>query len=361
MVVEDGVDTAITTRRPASAWLVLILGFALGLGFGVLITTGPATEQIPSGQPPIVVPDVMTTAGGDETLPGLGSVVPGWTDSLVAIAGSETGVLRRVVWPRHSEPRERPMTVGKTPTVDASGLMVAAVVLSADSSGDILLKGRFNSMQPVASGITSFAWHDRDPAWLAYTTVVDAEWRLWVAKPTGESVLVATEAASGGRLATWGEWGFAIETEDGEIRLLTPEGLLRDTHVGTVFDSHGSGWIAVANERIELVSSGGGVRALDASLDVLGTIYDMTFSADGELLAVSASDGMGVVPVGRDSRLIRFEPGADGFITWSSDQRYVIFPASRGVFIQDLAAGTRHRVLEDYVVLEAAAVPGGGS
>lgn len=38
--------------------------------------------------------------------------------------------------------------------------MVPAVVLSADWSGDILLKGRFNSMQLVASGITSLAWHD---------------------------------------------------------------------------------------------------------------------------------------------------------------------------------------------------------
>jgi len=156
------------------------------------------------------------------------------------------------------------------------------------------------------------------------------QWRLWVVLPNGSSVPVTSKEDEVGVLVTWGNWGFAIQTSGGDAWLMTRDGETRTVRPGIIYDSHGSGWIAIVDERIELVSSGGGSGGVDASLDALGSVYDMAFSPDGDSLAITAADGMGVVRLASDGRFIRFQPGVDGFIEWSTDQRFVLFAAPRG-------------------------------
>jgi hypothetical protein len=143
--------------------------------------------------------------------------------------------------------------------------MIAQTAQSTDQVGDILSWGRFNLLRPVAAGVTSHAWHDTESGRLAYTTRSNGKWSLWELDATGSSALVASEASGEGRLITWGEWGYAIQTSGPQVRLLTRDGALKDVHPGTAFGSDGSGWIAVAGDRIELVSSGGGVRGVEVA------------------------------------------------------------------------------------------------
>ena len=95
------------------------------------------------------------------------------------------------------------------------------------------------------------------------------QWRLWVVLPNGSSVPVTSKEDEVGVLVTWGNWGFAIQTSGGDAWLMTRDGETRTVRPGIIYDSHGSGWIAIVDERIELVSSGGGSRGVDASLDAL--------------------------------------------------------------------------------------------
>jgi hypothetical protein len=352
-VVADGVESQTKRDRP-SMWLFLAMAFVFGLACGVLVSSAPQYDDAPMEQT-VIPPEVTTTADVQRESAGLGLVVPGWSDTLLAIADSDSGVLRHLAWPGDSRLVERAMFGGESPRADVSGRMLAALVRSADSRADILLRGSFDAMIPLASAVTSFAWHDTDARRLGYTTVVDGQWRLWVVLPDGTSVPVTSKEDKVGELVTWGNWGFAIQTSGGDAWLLTRDGETRTVRPGIIYDSHDSGWIAIVDERIELVSSGGGTRWVDVPLDSLGSVYDMAFSPDGDSLAISASDGMGVVPLANNGRLIRFQPGVDGFIEWSTDQRFVLFAAPRGVFIQDLAAGTRHHILGSYSVLEVAA------
>jgi hypothetical protein len=338
---------------------ILILGFALGLGFGSLLDPR-------SGVDPAAEPQTLPTTPEEETPDaqapsGLAEMVPGWHDSLVAIADSHTGVLHHVLWPASGEPRESAMAGGESPLLDAGGQMIAQTAPSTDQVGDILSWGRFNLLSPVAAGVTSYAWHDTESGRLAYTTRSNEVWSLWEVEPTGSSALVVSEAGGEGRLTTWGEWGYAIQTSGPQVRLLTRDGALKDVHPGTAFGSDGSGWIAVAGDRIELVSSGGGVRGVDVPLEVLGVVHDAGFSPDGGSLAILGSDGLVVTPTADDGRVLRFEGGSEGFVDWSTDSRFVILPAVRGLYVQDLAAGIRRLVLDSYSVLEAGVARGPGS
>jgi hypothetical protein len=114
LVVEDGTDPTQVGRRTRSPLAILVLGFVLGLGFGSLV--GPRSGVDPAAEPQ-TLPTTPEETPDAQAPSGLADLVPGWHDSLVAIADSDTGVLRmsmaglgepqRAQWPEVSPPARR--------------------------------------------------------------------------------------------------------------------------------------------------------------------------------------------------------------------------------------------------------------
>jgi hypothetical protein len=202
----------------------------------------------------------------------------------------------------------------------------------------------------VVSGVTSFAWHDGVSGTLAYTTENGGQWMLWRMQPNLISTLVAADPLPGGTIVTWGDWGYAIQTED-QVVLLTSDGEFKSAQQGTGFTSTPEGWIIVANENLDLVSSGGGVVRLDVAADRVGTIRTAAFSPDGESVAMAGSTGLLVFPVREGGEIREFGIRDVSAITWSRDGRFLAIPAETGISVLDLDTVNRYSILEDFVFL----------
>ena len=351
-VIVDGA-TAIDPerRKQPSKWLLPILTFILGLGLGVIVV--PATPDSA---------DVEEDGGGnlvapvEETLPqvtnfGLGEQVAGFVDAFVTVTASDRGELTRMFWPFDGPLREVDIGLGEEAALDRSGQVMAKTQTVPGLDGAVLSVGRVSDLVPVTAGVTSFKWHDSKAGNLGYTAVVDGRWQLWSLSPDSQSTLVAEGLVEQGRLAAWGDWGWAIQAAT-EVVLLTPNGEIKTTHSGTALTSDGVGWVLIANERLELVSAGGGVQRLEMAPDRVGMVAAASFSPDGERIAVAGNKGVIVFPISGDGEIAELVVARANGVAWSSDSRFLAVPMARGVSIFDLETVGRETVLSTTTVLD---------
>jgi hypothetical protein len=358
-VVEDGIDESGSNSRDRPRWVLAAVGFGLGLALGTLLA-GPATPPVsdavavdPDPVPALPEPGDVEAAREDM---GISSAVPGFPDTFAALGRDSGSGFDHFLWPRRGPLVVRTMTGGNDVSFDVGGVFLAVTERVPDLDGYVLSMGRVGSIRPLVSGVTSYAWHDSDRGKLSYTTEAEGVWSLFT---LSNSEPVSSEGAGEGRLVAWGDWGFAIETLEGEVVLLTSNGDLKGTTRGRFIASHASGWLLVRDAGLKLVSAGGGVRRLDTP-DGLEVVSNGSFSPDGSRVALA---GVGVVVLDLDTmEETILEPRFRAeWVSWSSDSRFVIAPAHTGVLIHDTETGGSDTILEGTRVVAAATIPVAGS
>jgi hypothetical protein len=297
----------------------------------------------------VVVPPPTTaipaTTPEDPDVPGVAQVIEGFPDTIVGVKRSDGRSLELVIWPLTGDLYERSVTVGMTMppspvAFDLSGRNLATLVPAPGGRGSVLYAGVPDSAPIVAVGVSGYAWHDSMQANLAYTTEQDGETLLWVTSGNlSKSELVARAVGIEGGVVAWGDWGYAIQDGDSVV-LLTDGGEIKDSQPGRALASYSTGWLAVQDDRVTLVSAGGGNRGLDR--EGLRDVYTGgKFSGDGEFLALLTSDGMSLVDVEEETGVVEtgVEPGVPQ-VVWSSDNRFILYPGGggrgfRGIIVVD--------------------------
>lgn len=354
-VVEDALDTAPQKpNRQGLGWLGA--GLLVGAGIAVLLlgvdtANGPTATTVPADGP------APTIAAGV----GLGDVVPGFPDGLVATIRQEGLSLDLVLWPESGEPIVRSVPVGSSspPRVvefDVGGHQLATLIPVRGSASGVLYAGVPESAAIIAPAVTSFAWHDSSPRTLAYTTRSGGETLIWIATGgLGESEIAVRVVGIEGGLEAWGDWGYALQDRD-DIVLFTPEGEIKDTASGRVLDSFSSGWMAIDRDGMELLSAGGAVRdlagaALQEQTAAKASALEAAFSKDGSLLVELTATGVTVVSVADGSQVVEIDAEAGmPQVVWSTDNEFVLYPGRRGVTVARVSDGATWEIMESEVI-----------
>ena len=100
----------------------------------------------------------------------------------VAITRKGSQNVEHLLWPLTVDPVVRPLPVGAfgEASFDVTGTWLAFSTHIPDSEGGVLSMGKPMSLVPLASDVTSFAWHDGTSGALAYTQELDGLWVLSV-------------------------------------------------------------------------------------------------------------------------------------------------------------------------------------
>lgn len=346
-VIEDGVDNRSSSQPvgTTSPWVWLAIGIAIGLGFALVFftpsTTGDATDspEVASPEPTAATP---TTIFDD----GVSARVADFPDAVVAVAAADGGSLQHVIWPAAGPHVARPLPGGDFGQVsfDYSGTWLAASTGLPGGDGYLLAMGKTSNLAPLASDVTSFAWHDSRPGVLSYTERTDdGEWVLKVVGADRNPREVTRGIGIEGEVAAWGDWGWAIQSAEDRVTLLTDEGEIKTYIGGVALDSHPSGWIVTVNgDGLRMVSAGGGVVRLDIRFESIGGVGDAKLSPDRQKIALVGPHGLKVAQVNGHGEVITVPfssvPRQDA-VAWSSDSRFVILPRSRGVMFLDYEGG----------------------
>ena len=340
-VVEDARDsTQPPSSRPGWGWLAA--GLVLGAGLAMLVLQPGATEA----------PTSTTTAGAGTALGGIADVIEGFPDGLAAVTRSDGQSLELLIWPVRGDPIERTIPVGASRPpdpveFDVSARRIATLLPVPDQVDGVLYAGVPQDAAIIATDVTGFAWHDTTALQLAFTTFLDNELQLWVLRDNRrEPELVARAVGIVGQVEAWGDWGFAIQDDaDNEIVLFTDLGEIKDTSTGRILDSEGTGWLAIDNQGVSLLSSGGGVMGLEAD-DIDGEVLAGRFSGDGQRLAVLTSERAHVVSIENGTLQVGTEarPGVPQ-LAWSSDGRFVAYPGLVGMWVLDTSTGEAEEIL----------------
>lgn len=360
-VVEDGVATE-PPRRPSNpGWILAATGFVMGLGLGVLVVNPSAGEGSPpvTETPPASVGSPTTSAPMSPEDRGVAESVPRFPDTLVAVARTTGSTLDHLLWPRQGELRTRSMAAGRDVRLDSNARFIALSESVPGSEGVLLSMGRFNQINPVASDVTSYMWHDSISGDLSYTTESDGVWHLYVVRSSFVPQLIVESNELGGTLAGFGDWGWAVQTSEDELTLLTPSGEFKDVESGVGYTSRHDGWIFAVDERPKLVSAGGGVQRVDTDL-LVGEVNVAAFSPDGSRVAVGGAGGLSVLYL-RSGVAEPFGGSAVSSVAWSSDSRFVIASSGSGVVVHDIDTIDRYRLLPGRGVLAIGTAPLSGS
>jgi hypothetical protein len=321
----------------------LAAGLLVGAGLTVLfLGVDPVPETAPT-----------STLGAQDTrvvtVEGISEVIPGFPDGLVAAKRSDGQSLELVVWPENGDPSERSVPVGVSSppdpvAFDAAGRLLATVLPVPGEIGGVLYAGVPDAAKIIALDVTGYAWHDADPSALAYTTAGDGETLLWVTRGNlAESEMIARAVGIEGGIAAWGDWGYAVQNGESVV-LFADTGEITSVAEGRVLDSHATGQMAVDVVSLGLLDAGGGLRVIgDMTADPMLTA---AFSPDGSRLALLGVGGLHIVVIdaGVVSSPASERPGVNQ-VVWSSDGRYVLYPALRGVTVVDVTSGAVRKLL----------------
>jgi len=335
-VVEDTGEEPREIDR-AQRWGWLTAGLVVGAGISVLFL------RVDAPPTPAATTVVEADTRSNDQEDGIGEVVEGFPDGLVAATRSDGQSLELLIWPLRGEPYERTIPVGVSQppdqvAFDVAGRRIATLIPVPGGDQGVLYSGIPENAAIIATDVTGYAWHDTASFQLAYTTMVESELLLWTVRHNrAETELVARAVGIEGRLAAWGDWGFAVQDEGRDrVVLFTENGEIKDTHPGRVLDSHGSGWLAIANDNVSLLSAGGGVSGLE-SYSMRSPVLAGRFSDDREQLALLTTENLGIVALADETSTLEMggRPGVPQ-LTWSSDGRFVLYPgAVRGMWVID--------------------------
>jgi hypothetical protein len=362
-IVEDGLEQRSPAPRPPSAWVWLATGIVVGLGIGVVVFT--PTSTVGDELLPVAAATPVTTIEIPASPPGITDVVPGFPDALVVITGDDGQSLSHLLWPVVRDMVTRSLPVGDSGEVsfDASGTWIATATRVPDAEGFVLSMGKASFLDPVASNVTSFSWSDEESALLSYTQLVDGQWLLWVVGPDRNPDLIARGLKDRGDVAAWGDWGWALQTQSGEVTLLASSSEVIGAHEGVALDSHPTGWVLIDNDGLMLVSTSGVVTALDTLVDPVGGAVAAEVSPDGTKVAVVGREGLKVFPVDGEGEVIHASFTAEpSQVTWSSDSRFVVVPLVVGViFVDTVESGRTYEDLASHHIRAVAVIPLTGS
>jgi len=362
-VVEDGLEHRPPVRRPASAWVWLATGIAVGLGFGVVVFTPSATDV--EEQPGVATAPPIAPIEEPANPQGIADVIPGFPDALVVITGDDGQTLRHMLWPtvRAKVMRAIPGDDSGEVSFDVSGTWIATATRVPDAEGFVLSMGKATFLDPLASNVASFSWHDEEPALLSYTQRLDGQWLLWVVGPDRNPDLIARGLKDRGDVAAWGDWGWALQTQSGEVTLLASSSEIIGAYEGIALDSHPTGWVLIGDDGLMLVSTSGVVRAIDTLVDSVGGAVAAEVSPDGTKVAVEGRGGLKVLPVDREGEVIHTSFTAEpSQVTWSSDSRFVVVPLVAGViFIDTVESDRTYEDLASHHIRAVAVIPLTGS
>jgi hypothetical protein len=353
-IVEDGVDRS--RRGPTPPWAWLILGAAAGCGIGVL-TFGP--NQAPLSEETGPAPELTIEAPtDDDQAGGIGEVVDGFPDTLVAVVESEVAEFEHLMWPVQGEQIVRMLTNFSTGTAtfDEYGRHMAVGAPAGVSEQWTLRVGRPTRFRDVASDVSGFAWHDGLPSVLSYTKEVDGRWQLWTFGMAKEPELVSGDGPTG-QIAAWGDWGWVMQ--DGvSLTFLSPSGEVMTRRNGRVLDSAPDGTILIDDAGLQLVSADGRGFGTELDVDHYGSIRAAELSPDGTHIALLDQAKLVVAPL--DGGEIVESPVAGGgpHLTWTSDSRFVVSAWFSGVLVIDMdEPGRPHTNLISGRALTLATVP----
>jgi len=315
----------------------------MGAGLAVLVLRPGATKEAPTSP---------TAAGAGLALGGIADVIQGFPDGLITVTRSDGQSLELLIWPVHGEPIERTIPVGASRPpdpveFDVSARRIATLLPVPDHVDGVLYAGVPQDAAIIATDVTGFAWHDTAALQLAFTTYVDDELQLWVLRDNRrEPDLVARAVGIVGHVEAWGDWGFAIQDDaDDDIVLFTDLGEIKDTSSGRILDSDGTGWLAIDNQGVSLLSSGGGVMGLESD-DIDGEVLAGRFSGDGQRLALLTNEQAYVVSIENGASSVESDarPGVPR-LAWSSDGRFVVYPGPVGMWVLDTSNGETEEIL----------------
>ena len=336
-------------------WLVV----GLGLGFALSLLFTNSTERQP------VAGAETTTATAAPAL-GVGAAIPGFPDGLnVLVSPGEGRALEVLTWPLQGEPFYRSVPLGDidlqgTAHFDASGQFLAATTSTPD--GLILSSGRPNTFGVVATGVTGFAWHDSAPADLAWSTFEDGELRIWVSDDAGPGEPAVTAVGVSEYVVAFGDWGFAVSNGGGINYILAPSGELVGSIGGQrIVASHETGRLLLTDP--DRVVAGSDLETLFdlRRVGVGSVVIGAEFSPDGDRVALTGLDGLTIVELGDVVEIETFpiRAGSDS-ISWSSDSRFVLVSAFRGVAVLDTETGEISSILDLETTRSVAVTPLGG-
>ncbi len=350
---------------PGSNWLLFALGFAVGLGVAVVFLTSTGVNPPTGTTADVVGVPITPPEETDPDIRGIGEVVEGFPDALVAMLKTEGRSLTHFLWPIGGPPVERPLPAGGVGIArfDSSGRWLAATMFVQEEEGSVLSVGIASRLAPLVSGVTGFAWHDSETGELAYTRVSEGEGSLWVVHANRRPVHVVGGLDPLARVSAWGEWGFVVrDPTANQMILYNIGGEHRAVLDGAAYGSHPSGWIAASDGDLMLVSAGGGVSRLGTDIDAVGGVMNAEFSPDRSLIAVRGDQGLLVVDAGDGSVLRSVKvPGKNPDLAWSSDSRFVAILQTRGVVVVDAFTAEMTTVLESRSVEAVGVIPLTGS
>lgn len=362
-VVEDGLDQRPPVRRLASAWVWLVTGIAVGLGFGVVVFTPSATDV--EEQPGVATAPPIAPIEEPANPQGIADVIPGFPDALVVVTGDDGQSLSHILWPAERDKVTRSLPGGDSGEVsfDVSGTWIATATHVPDAEGFVLSMGKPSFLVPLASNVTSLSWHDEETAFLSYTQIVDGQWLMWVVGPDRNPDLITRGLDDRGDVAAWGDWGWALQTQSGEVTLLTSSGEINEVYEGIALDSHPNGWVVIDDDGLMVVSTSGVVLAIDTLMDSFGSVKAAELSPDGTKLAVLGGARLNVLPVFGEGEVIDvlFTTEASR-VAWSSDSRFVIVPRVGAIIVVDtVESGRTYEDRTSHRVLAVAVIPLTGS
>jgi len=359
-VVADGLESASESRDNSSRWGWLAAGLFIGFGLAFLLFGFAPLPTSPAPEADDGVPEV--------TEAGIGEVVPGFKDGIVAITTSDGRTLDYSIWPVGGPSYERDVPLGTATTreqvtFDAGGRRIATMHFVPGETFSGLAVGVPEAARLVDIGVTGFAWHDSIPGSIAYTTFEDGVLSIWTMDiASSDPELFATVEADGGGLAAWGEWGFAIQDQAGQlVTLLRPDGGEKRSEAGRLLTSHKSGWLVIFDGEVKLVGAVANNRDFGDRFAVVGEPLTAAISPDGRKLAVLGEAGLLVLPIEGDSAVVQAEPrNGVAQIAWSSDNRFVLVPGIRGLTVFDTRGSRLDYVFGDRTVMGVAVLPVSG-
>ncbi len=351
-VIEDGVEDLVQPRPSRLRWLPITLSFIAGLGLGI-ITLGSEQQAVQGER----TDELAAATDRDGPAIGIAVAVPGFPDSVVAIAATENSALDRVLWQARSAPTTRAMADGDNVVLDSGAEFIALSSTVPGLDGSLLSMGRFNLIRAVSAGVTSYAWHDSENGQLTYTIESAGHTTLFTVNFRGLKDEIPWVDEVGAHIAAWGSWGWAVQSTPDRITLLAPDGEFKDVEPGRVLASNHEGWIlAMEGAEPKLVSAGGGVKRFATGAD-FGIVASAHFSPDGSSVAIAGSKGIAVLD--RSSgEADSISDNSTTWVSWSSDSRFLLSSATTGFVVHDLKTGAAKTVLNNYAILTAKAVPG---